>query len=188
MVKNAGGNKGKKVGRKFTTNNYSNRKLRLKLESEEDEMYACVSKIFGQGRCQIRCIDGKERDCVIRNKFRGKGKRDNTVRVGTWILAGIRSWESSTEKKEQTCDLLEVYNDAEVKQLKDKVSENWSIFNGLGDVTDTLNTIGDDDGFIIANEGRDDQELEVEINNTIQENATEEEKFGDDTTVDVDAI
>ena len=192
MVKNAGGNKSKKIGRKFITNNYTDRKLRLKQETEEDEMYACVSKIYGQGRCQIRCIDSKDRECVIRNKFRGRGKRDNTVRVGTWILAGIRGWETITSKKEQTCDLLEVYNDNEVKQLKNKVTEDWAIFSGLGDVTTELNIAGDEDGFEISTSKTEDidETLEVEINASIQENNTKEETFGDNTSfgIDIDAI
>ena len=189
MVKNAGGNKSKKIGRKFVTNNYSNRRLRLKQESEEDEIYACVSKIYGQGRCQIRCIDSKERECIIRNKFRGRGKRDNTVKVGTWILAGIRGWETITQKKEQTCDLLEVYTENEQKQLKDKVSEDWSIFSGLGDVTSDLNNIDDYGGFEIAQKEDIDETLELEINESLQENTTKEETFGDnDDWFDVDDI
>ncbi len=190
MVKNAGGNKSKKIGRKFVTNNYANRKLRLKQESEEDEMYACVSKIYGQGRCLIRCIDGKERECVIRNKFSGRGKRDNTICVGTWILAGIRGWETITAKKEQTCDLLEVYTENEQKQLKDKVSEDWSIFSGLGDVTSDLNNIDDYGGFEIAQKEDIDETLELEINESLQENTTKEETFGDndDYWFDVDDI
>jgi len=188
MVKNAGGNKGKKVGRKFITNNYTTRKLRLKQEAEEDEIYACVSKNYGQGRCLIRCLDSKERDCVIRNKFKGRGKRDNTINVGTWILAGVRSWETITAKKEQTCDLLEVYTDIEVKQLKDKVSEDWSIFGGLGDVTSELNNMDENDYFAIAHKDNTNETLEVEIIESLQQNSIPEETFGDDTSFDIDDI
>lgn len=188
MVKNFGGNKSKKLGRKHlgNSNSYAQRKLRIK--QEEDEIYACVSKIYGQGRCLLRCIDNVERPCVIRNKFRGRGKRDNTLRVGTWILGGIRSWESKTEKKEQTCDLLEVYNDNEVKQLKDKVAENWSIFNGLGEVTGEPITLDEDLGFEISNTYVD-EELEKEIiNDTKYNKSNEEETFGNDDDLNIDDI
>ena len=190
MVKNKnGGNKSKKIGRKFLSNNYSNRKLRLKQESEEDEIYACVSKIYGQGRCLILCIDNKVRDCVIRNKFRGRGKRDNTVIVGTWILAGIRGWETITAKKEQTCDLLEVYTENEKLQLKDKVSEDWSIFSGLGDVTTEIELNNMDDcGFEIDETDDIDKTLEDEINKSLQGNTIKEETFVDDTSFDIDDI
>lgn len=186
MVKNLGGNKSKKLGRKHvTTSNYTNRKLRVK--HEEDEIYACVSKIYGQGRCLIRCIDSVERPLVIRNKFRGRGKRDNTIRLGTWILAGLRSWESRTEKKEQTCDLLEVYNDNEVKQLKDKVSEDWSLFHGLGEITNGEIDIDEDLGFEMSNT-EVNEELEKEINETISNISNEEETFGNEDNLNIDDI
>ena len=49
MVKNLGGNKSKKLGRKHiaASNSYANRKLRIK--QDEDEIYACVLKIYGNG-------------------------------------------------------------------------------------------------------------------------------------------
>jgi hypothetical protein len=57
--------------------------------------------------------------CIIRNKFRGRGKRDNTVALGTWVMVGIRSWESNSgDNNTQKCDLLEVYNDGEKEKLK----------------------------------------------------------------------
>ena len=188
MVKNFGGNKSKKLGRKHisASNSYANRKLRIK--QEEDEIYACVSKIYGNGRCLLRCIDTVERPCVIRNKFRGRGKRDNTIRVGTWILAGVRSWESKTEKKEQTCDLLEVYNDNEVKQLKEKITENWSVFHGLGEVTSEPIGNEEDLGFEISNTNSNvDEELEKEINESLQ-HRIQEETFGDDDDLNIDDI
>ena len=187
MVKNFGGNKSKKLGRKHlgSSNSYAQRKLRIK--QEEDELYACVSKIYGQGRCLVRCIDAVERPCVIRNKFRGRGKRDNTVRLGTWLLVGIRSWESKTENKEQTCDLLEVYNDNEVKQLKDKITENWSVFKGLGEVTSHSLETEEDLGFIMSND-EVNEELEKEINDSIYNKSNEEETFGDDDELNIDDI
>ncbi len=185
MVKNLGGNKSKKLGRKHisASNSYANRKLRIK--QEEDEIYACVLKVYGNGRCLLRCIDNIERPCVIRNKFRGRGKRDNTIRVGTWILAGVRSWESKTEKKEQTCDLLEVYNDNEVKQLKDKVSEEWSLFHGLGEISCDGINMDEDLGFEMSNIEAN-EELEKEISETII--STEEETFGNEDNLNIDDI
>ena len=35
----------------------------------------------------------------MRNKFRGRGKRDNTVSPGTWVLIGIREWERCEKPK-----------------------------------------------------------------------------------------
>ena len=52
----------------------------------------------------------------IRNKFKGRGKRDNMLKVGTWILVGPREYETTREKEK--CDLLEVYNPNDMEKLK----------------------------------------------------------------------
>tara|TARA_B110000114_G_C14989396_1_gene355909 strand:- start:378 stop:959 length:582 start_codon:yes stop_codon:yes gene_type:complete len=115
MVKNkTGGNKSKKSARKFTNPAVTNRKLRL---AEEDETYAVVLKLFGGQNCQVVTNDGVTRLCVIRNKFRGRDKRDNNIAPGVWILVGVREWEART-KGEKKCDLLEVYNSIEKEKLK----------------------------------------------------------------------
>ena len=64
-------------------------------------------------------MDGKTRLCVIRNKFRGRDKGDNTIAPKVWVLVGVRDWETR-QGKPQKCDLLEVYREGE----KDKIKEN----------------------------------------------------------------
>ena len=192
MVKNFGGNKSKKQGRKFISSNQAQRKLRLKDEKEDGEMYACVKKLFGNGRCLILCIDGIERNCVIRNKFRGRSKRDNTLVVGSYILAGVRLWETKTEKKEQDCDLLEVYNDNEVRELKDKVTVNWKIFNEItSGVHKNNNNDNDDDlGFVLGGHNID-EELQDEINYEKNKSNIESSTtiaFDDDDDFNIDEI
>lgn len=128
MVKNAiGGNKAKKQGRKhvaLSASSSSSNKLRI--ATEEGELYAYVLKIYGNGMCQVLGIDSKEYLCHIRNKFRGRSKRDNMVIAGSWVLVGLREWESDGAKK--SCDLLEIYGVHEIEQLKNRVYENWSVF------------------------------------------------------------
>ena len=192
MVKNFGGNKSKKQGRKFISSNQAQRKLRLKDEKEDGEMYACVKKLFGNGRCLILCIEGIERNCVIRNKFRGRSKRDNTLIVGSHILAGVRLWETKTEKKEQDCDLLEVYNDNEVRELKDKVTVNWKIFNEItSGVHKNNNNDNDDDlGFVLGGHNID-EELQDEINYEKNKSNIESSTtiaFDDDDDFNIDEI
>ena len=167
MVKNEkGGSKHKKMGRKFTSNNTVNRKVRY--AKEEGEMYACVQKLLGNGMCHVLCADGKQRLCVIRNKFRGRGKRGNTVIIGTLILSGLRTWESQSAGKIEKCDLLEVYDDREYEELKNNVAMDWSIFKHIGQVM-SENKINDDDMdmFEIA-DNEIDETLESEIMNEIQ--------------------
>jgi initiation factor 1A len=113
MVKNnTGGKNSKKMGRKFVTAPI-NKAVRVALE--EGEIYASVTKMLGNGMFNATCTEGKDRLVIMRNKFRGKGKRDNTVKVGSWVLIGEREFESCTKPKH---DLLEVYTDAEVLKLK----------------------------------------------------------------------
>jgi hypothetical protein len=61
--------------------------------------------------------------CIIRNKFKGRGKRDNILDSGSWVLVGMREWAS----KQDTCDLLEVYNDGE----RDRLLKNEPCFKGV---------------------------------------------------------
>jgi initiation factor 1A len=113
MVKNQnGGNKSKKMGRKFITAPVD-RKVRLAME--DGELYASVTKMLGNGMFMATCPEGKERLVVMRNKFRGRGKRDNTVAIGSWVLIGERDFESCAKPKH---DLLEVYTDIEREKLK----------------------------------------------------------------------
>jgi len=120
MVKNvSGGSNNKKFARKNVAPSRSNNKLRV--VEEEGEIYAVVVKIFGGRMCQVQCIDGVVRNCIIRGKFTGRGKRDNTLSPGVWVLVGIREWESTSQK----CDLLEIYSDADKIKLQNSVSANW---------------------------------------------------------------
>jgi len=109
-----GGNKSKKSARKLMNPVTANRKLRL---AEEGETYAVVIKLYGGPNCEVVTNDGVTRLCVIRNKFRGRDKRDNTIAPDVWILVGIRDWEARSNKAVK-CDLLEVYNSGEKDKLK----------------------------------------------------------------------
>ena len=129
MVKNAiGGNKAKKQGRKHVAlSAASAASSKLRVATEEGELYGYVSKIYGNGMCAVLGINGKEYLCHIRNKFRGRSKRDNMIIAGSWVLVGLREWESEGVKK-PSCDLLEIYGAHEIEQLKNRVYANWSIF------------------------------------------------------------
>jgi translation initiation factor 1A len=154
MVKNTKGGSGHKaMGRKFVVRP-DNRKTRL--SQDECEIYAMVEKLLGNGMCHVLCNDGKRRLCFIRGKFRGRGKRDNTIVNGTWVLVGGRDYESekSGEGKDlEKCDLLEVYSDVDKERLKETgqfkefiEKENTSLRVGL--VTDDIifsNNIGENE-------------------------------------------
>ncbi len=120
MVKNTAGGKYAKKAKRGSLNPPLQTKTRL--VSEEGELYACVKRILGNGRIEVMCIDNVMRQCHIPKKFRYH-KRDNVIRVGSWVIVGIRLWESS----KTNTDLLEVYSAYDVEYLK-KLNENWFVF------------------------------------------------------------
>lgn len=134
MVKNTtGGNRHKGLARKEV--NAARGKTTLRSIEEEGEMFAVVVKVLGGSRAAVIGMDNKERDCVIRGKFRGKKKRDNTLRPGVLVLIGDRDWTSSTDSKKIVCDLLEVYSDSDKERLKNKeVSIDWKFLAGVGEI------------------------------------------------------
>ena len=110
------------------SNSHSNNKA-LKVAEDEYEMYAQVTKMLGNGMCYVLCMDSKTRLCYIRGKFRGRGKRDNFIGLGSWILVGLRDFETVKEGSQENCDLMEVYTDAEKEKLRSTVHENWNLFS-----------------------------------------------------------
>ena len=87
-------------------------------------MYAVITKIFGGPNCEAICNDGKTRMCVIRNKFRGRDKKDNTISNNTWVLVGLRDWEVVANGKLEKCDLLEVYRNNEKEKIINTLNKN----------------------------------------------------------------
>jgi hypothetical protein len=126
----------------------------------------------------------------IRGKFRGRGKRDNFIGPGTWLLVGLHTWESDKVKPDEirNCDILEVYNDADKTRLKNSVtSVNWTKF-----ISNDSKTLGGDD-----NDGDDEirfadeatQEYEQLIANQANATASNTNIIMDDgDVIDVDDI
>ena len=126
MVKNKiGGNKAKKFARKNNMDiSQMNKKVRY--ASDEDEVYGVVNKMIGNGQVIVLCLDHKERLCFIRNKFSGRNKQNNLVKVGSWVLIGKRSWETVKDGKMEKSDLLEIYDDREKYKLVEESGTNLS--------------------------------------------------------------
>ena len=123
MVRNTkGGNKGKKIKRCRST---VPQKMRY---ATEGEMYARVTKTFGHGMGEVLCDDGKTRLLIIRKKFKGRNKRDNSVNLHSVLLVGKREYEVVSEKKKEKVDLLFVYSQENISQLKKKSDINRIIF------------------------------------------------------------
>jgi initiation factor 1A len=177
MVKNQnGGKNSKKMGRKFVTNSSMNKKVRL--AEEEGEIYAVVTKLFGNGMFSANDPDGKERLCIMRNKFRGRSKRDNSVCLGTWVLIGEREFESCPKPKH---DLLEVYTDIEKQKLKNSGNP---VFAQLRSDFDNKNkeTIDEEDDDLVFGNGETDKYSE--LLKTVYANTDEATTSSDDDATD----
>ena len=116
MVKNKrGGNRNRRGARKNTQGPI---KTVLRKAVEEGEIYARVTRVFGNGMADVLCNDGVIRLLIIRRKFRGKQQRDNAVKLNGIVLVGIRLWEVVAVGKKPKVDLLCVYSNAQVDELK----------------------------------------------------------------------
>lgn len=125
MVKNVkGGSSHKKMARRLVNQAKASSKTRLADPKEPCEMYANVLKMYGQN-CDVMCNDGIERLCVIRKKFKGRNKRNNTITIGTKVLVGLRDWEGDRDGKKPHCDLMEVYDKKQHKDLMNDEHCNW---------------------------------------------------------------
>lgn len=134
MVKNTKGGKGAKSMASKSFSSAANTKLRLPIAS--DEVFAIATKMLGNSTFSCVGLDGNTFLCHIRGKFSGKGKRDNTVSNGTWVLVGLYQWNASSEDllkkgkaKLRECDLLEVYSDRDKQRLRESVSVPWDILD-----------------------------------------------------------
>ena len=134
MVKNnTGGNKAKRQGRRFANEPQGGSKG-VRKATEAGEMYAAVIKIFGGSTCEVKCNDGLIRQCVIRGKFAFRGKRENTLVNGIWVLVGLREWEVRASGAPR-CDLLEVYSGVEKEKLRQAESCSFQHILGAGEAT-----------------------------------------------------
>jgi initiation factor 1A len=110
MVRNTQGGSGhKSQARKLV----SSSRGPVRTQLEEGAHFAMVFKLYGNGMCQVIADNGEELLCHIRGKFRGRNKSNNIVSVGSLLMVGLRDF--STKKE---CDLLEVYDVADVRILK----------------------------------------------------------------------
>lgn len=171
MPKNTqGGSSHKKFARKHNLGGFNKNKLRI--SEDEGELYAIVTKLLGNGMFHCHCIDDILRLGHIRGKFSGRGKRDNMVEAGKWVLIGLREWDVPSEKtsmslktaskKIQQCDLLEVYNDADRQRLRETVAENWQPLDNNDISKDKFKDCGDEDGFIFSTDRDIEREKLIE--------------------------
>ena len=112
MVKNTTGGSGhKSQARKLVSSGKANH---IRLSENEFERYAYVTKMLGNGMCYVITDAGATLTCHIRGKFRSRNKKNNMVTPMSTLLVGIRDWES----EQKNCDMLELYDAEDVRQLR----------------------------------------------------------------------
>lgn len=173
MVKNKqGGNRNKKMARKNVRPQGFKPKMRFAVEGET---YARVIKMNGQGNVDVMCNDKILRLCVIRRKFRGRNKRDNTVKLDSILLVGLRDWEHRAEGKKPKVDLLYVYSESQIPELKKDSKFNTEILpNSV--------KMEDDSGIIFTNNVDDDEDFiqqEQKMKSSTNENKIMDIDFDD---------
>lgn len=111
MVKNTTGGTGtKSLARK----NQASGSGRIQLSQDPLEVYGYVSKMFGNGMCEIITNDEKKLTGHIRGKFRGHQKRHNLLTPSSVVLVGLRDWENPIKN----CDIMVIYDDNQVEEMK----------------------------------------------------------------------
>lgn len=102
-----GGKKGKK-GKKVKDNNEIERILEFK-SVEDNQEYAQVTKLLGNCRCSVLCVDGVERLAHIRGTMT---KKKQWIKVGDLVLVSLREFEQNK------CDVIYLYTLKEARRLK----------------------------------------------------------------------
>ena len=186
MVKNtSGGNKAKGFARK----NFAKGSNSLRVSNDEAEIYAQVTKVLGGPMCHVITLDGVEMLCHIRGKFRGRGKRDNLISNGTWVLVGLREWEKEASKgKLLNCDILEVYNDYDKDRLKNTVtSVNWNSFIANDNKISPSGDSGDvDSGFEFSSEKTEEYRALIEMQLAKEKAGTKMATIAEDNEEEID--
>jgi translation initiation factor 1A len=106
VINKKGGNKTKKQ-KKNPVNN-EERKLVLKDEMDLQE-YAQINKLFGNGRFEANCFDGKIRLAHARGNLK---KKKVFVKAGDVVIVSLREFEDAK------CDVIYVYKPKEIRELK----------------------------------------------------------------------
>ena len=112
MVKNTTGGTGtKSLARKHQSGSDNGQ---LRLPECDLEVIGCVTKMLGNGMCEVFTNDNTRLIGHIRNSFRGKNKRHNMITPQSIVMIGLHEWE----KTPKNCNIMVLYNQNQVEQIK----------------------------------------------------------------------
>jgi initiation factor 1A len=186
MVKNFGGKNGKKIARKNAHSiSELNANKKIRFANGTEEIYGIVTKCLGNGHFLIMCNDQKERLCVLRNKFTGRNKHSNLMTIGSWVIIGLREWETTKPNKKDKCDMLEVYTNNEKYKLLEECKVNLSFLTQQENILLNIEEQEDYNECVIFSESNTNADVEEtgEFNN----DSIECENLNDDM-IDIDDI
>ena len=182
MVKNAGGNKSKKVARKNVSSTTTHDVRRA---TDSNEMYASVTKIYSAQRCGVIGADGNTYQCNVRGKFLKNKRSGDGLGPGCWVLIGFYDWEVRSDGK-KNCDLLEIYSAVEKDKLKQFEPQNLSVLlkiDGGSDLTFSnfhKDKDGDENDKIVEEE----EEEQVEVIPSLESLLNVQKRESNNTTND----
>lgn len=168
MVKNtAGGTKTKGLARKHV-NSSNTTGTTIRLPDNELEQIVYVNKMLGNGMCEVYNNDDIRLIAHIRNKFKGRHKRSNNITTNSYILIGLREWETPYKN----CDVIFVYDDHHFNTIRNLT--HLPILNIINRNTMTQHTDTDTDYDTLFNDDDDtlllqQQQQILPINNTLQQ-------------------
>ena len=205
MVKNKKGGAGhKKMARKnVAPKGGYNKKLRK--PREEGEIIARVTQMCGGGIARIICSDGVQRTLVIRGKFRGRNRRDNTVKINTFVLAGLRSVSFGAviqKGKLEKADLIEVYKESQKEELiklpgldkilddESRIKQNEDLGFDVMTASETFmeEVINEEDNARLKHNKKIQKERNKMAKKVIKEDNVEDKKIEFDLELDFDDI
>lgn len=172
MTKNTlGGKKNKSFARKTSSH------TQMMLSSSSLEVYAIVTKIFGNGLFQATTNEGMILTGHIRNKFKGRSKHSNLISNGSIILLGLREWESTPKN----ADLIYVYDASELEtvQSSHNIQSLIHIFNGMSSFQSSSASVQNDILFTTH-----DNEDEILSSVNVKTQAPIQESHAEDIDVD----
>jgi translation initiation factor 1A len=140
-------------------------------DEDEDQIYGLVEKACGNACFDVKCYDGKTRQCKVRGNMRGK--RKVWINVNDTVI--ISKDVSSTLR--DTGHIIHKYNENEVRTLKKAGKLNMP-----GEVNDN-DTMGINFGY-----NDDDNDSDGDDNNKNRNENTKKSNDDSDSEFDFDAI
>ena len=109
---------------------------------EDGQEYAIVTKMLGNGRVSLKCMDGIAR----LGKIRGKMRKRVWIKVDDYVLISLRDFQ------DEKADIIMKLRENEIKRLK-----------RLKELPEDTNNSNNNDNIIFAEEGEDQDESEINL-------------------------